>query len=149
LGDGIASGLGGQSGGTGHTGVDLDDGVLEAVGVQSELAVTAALDLQSRDDIQSGGTQHLELLIGQGLGGSHHDGVAGVHANGVDVLHGTHGDDVASGVTEHLELHFLPTGNAALNQNLVDAAEVNAAVGDLPQGGLVVGNAAAGAAQGV
>ena len=33
LGDGVARGLGGQGGGPGHPGVDLDDGVLKAVGV--------------------------------------------------------------------------------------------------------------------
>ena len=72
-----------------------------------------------------------------------------MHAHGVDVLHGAHGDHVARGVPHDLKLDFLPAGNAALNEHLAHAAQVDAAVGDLPQGVLVVGDAAAGAAQGV
>ena len=149
LGDGVAGGLGGQGGGAGHTGVDLDDRVLIAVGVQGELHVAPALDLQGGDDVQSGGAEHLIFLVGQGLGGGHHDGVAGVHAHGVDVLHGAHGDHVAGAVPHDLELDLLPAGDAPLDEHLAHTGEVDAAIGDLLQGGPVIGDAAAGAAQGV
>src|SRR5699024_5305047 len=146
---GVAGGLGGQGGGAGHTGVDLDDRVLIAVGVQGELHVAPALDLQGGDDVQGGGTEHLILLVGQGLGGGHHDGVAGVHAHGVDVLHGAHSDHVARAVPHDLELDLLPAGDAPLDEHLAHAGEVDATVRDLLQRGAVVGDAAAGAAQGV
>ena len=149
LGDGVASGLGGQGRRAGHTGIDLDDCILEGVRVQGELHVAAALDLQGGDDVQGGGAEHLELPVGQGLGGGHHDGVAGVDAHGVDVLHGADGDDVAGGVPHDLELDLLPAGDAPLDEHLVDPGQVQAAVADLPQGDLVVGDAAAGAAQGI
>jgi len=149
LGDGVAGGLGGQGGGAGHTGVDLDDRVLIAVGVQGKLHVAAALDLQGGDDVQGGGAEHLELPVGQGLGRSHHDGVAGVDTHRVDVLHGADGDDVAGGVPHDLELDLLPAGDAPLDEHLVDPGQVQAAVRDLPQGDLVIGDAASGAAQGV
>ena len=149
LGDGVAGGLGGQGGGAAHAGVDLDDGILVAVRVQGQLDVAAALDLQGGDDVQGGGAEHLVLLVGQGLGGGHHDGVAGMDAHGIDVLHGADLDDVASGVPHDLELDLLPAGDGALDEDLAHPGHVDATVGDLPEGGLVIGDAAAGAAQGV
>lgn len=83
LGNGVAGGLGGQGRGAGHTGVDLDDRVIVAVWLQGKLAVAATLNAQLGDDIQRGGTQHLVLVIGQGLGGSHDHGIAGVDTDGV------------------------------------------------------------------
>ena len=67
----------------------------------------------------------------------------------VDVLHGADGDDVAGGVPHDLELDLLPAGDAPLDEHLVDPGQVQAAVRDLPQGDLVIGDAASGAAQGV
>ena len=149
LGDGVAGGLGGQGGGPGHAGVDFDDRVLEGVGVEGQLYVAPALDLQGGDDVERGGAEHLVLPVGQGLGGGHHDGVAGVDAHGVDILHGADLDDVAGGVPHDLELDLLPAGDAPLDEHLAHPGEVDAPVGNLPQGGLVVGDAAAGAPQGI
>ena len=70
-------------------------------------------------------------------------------AHGVDVLHGADLDHVAGGVPQDLELDLLPAGDGALDEDLAHAAEMDAPVGDLPQALLVVGDAAAGAAQGV
>ena len=70
-------------------------------------------------------------------------------AHGVDVLHGADGDDVAGGVPHDLELDLLPAGDAPLDEHLAHPGQVDAPVGDLPQGGLVVGDAAAGAPQGI
>ena len=152
LGDGIPRGLGGQGGGPGDSGVDLDDGVLKAVGVQGKLAVAAAFNAQLLDDFQGGGAEHLVLPVGQGLGGGHHDGVAGVDAHGIDVLHGADGDDVAGGdggalvVPHHLELDLLPPEDVLLDEHLGDGGVVQAHGGLLPQLGLVVGHTAAAAA---
>ena len=77
-----------------------------------ELHVAPALDLQGGDDVQGGGAEHLELPVGQGLGGGHHDGVAGMDAHGVDVLHGADGDHVAGAVPHDLKLNLLPAGDA-------------------------------------
>ena len=70
-------------------------------------------------------------------------------AHGVDVLHGADGDDVAGAVPHDLELNLFPAGDAPLDEHLTHTAEVDAPVGDLLQGGAVVGDASAGAAQGV
>ena len=52
-GNGIAGGLGGQRGGTGDTGVDLNEIVSGGIGVESKLNVAAALHLQRPDDLCS------------------------------------------------------------------------------------------------
>ena len=148
LGNGVAGGLGGQGGGAGHTGVHLNDGVLKGVRVQGKLAVAAAHDAQLGDDVQSGGAEHLVLLVRKGQGRGHHDGVPGVDAHRVKVLHGADGDHVAGTVPQGLKLDLLPAGDAALHQNLVDGGLVQTTLGDLFQGDRVLGDAAAGAAQG-
>ena len=81
-GDGVARGLGGQSRRAGHAGVDLDEVILAGVGIERELDVTAALDLQLADELDGGIVEHLLVMLGQGHDGSHHDGVAGVNAHG-------------------------------------------------------------------
>ena len=70
-------------------------------------------------------------------------------AHGVDILHGADLDDVAGGVPHDLELDLLPAGDAPLDEHLAHPGEVDAPVGDLLQGGPVIGDAAAGAAQSV
>ena len=149
LGDGISRGLGGQGGGAGHPGIDLDDRVLKALRIQGELAVAPADDAQGGDDIQRGGAEYLVLLVRQGQGRSHHHAVAGVNAYGVHILHGADGDDVADAVSHDLELDLLPPGYGFLDQHLSDGGEGQAALGDLPQSGLVRRAAAASAPQGI
>ena len=141
---GVAGGLGGQSGGTGHTGVNLDDRVLEGLGIQSKLHVAAALDLQGGDDVQSGGAQHLELPVGQGLGGGHHDGVAGVDATGsifsmeqiwmtLPAESRMTSNSISFQPEMHRSMSTWPTRERWMPRS------------QSPQGGLVVGDAAAGA----
>ena len=148
LGDGVAGGLGGQGRGTGDTGVDLNNSVFKAVGVQSELAVAAAHDAQGRHDVQGGGAQHLIFLVGKGQGRGRHDGIAGVYAHRVEVFHGAHGDDVAHAVPHGLELDLLPAEDVLFHQHLVDGAGLQAARSHGFQLAGVVGHAAAEAAQG-
>ena len=148
LGDGVAGGLGGQRGGAGHTGVDLDDRVVEAVGLERELAVAAALDAQLGDDVQRSGAQHLILVVGQSLGGGHDHRVAGVDADGVEVLHVTDSDDVALVVAHDLILDFFPARDALFHKDLVDGGKTEAVGADLNELCLVRADAAAGAAHG-
>ena len=148
LGNGIAGGLGGQGGGAGHTGVHLDDRILKAVRVQSQLHVAAAHDAQMGDDVQRGLPQHLELLVRQSLGGGHHDGVAGVDAYRVKVLHGADGNHVAHAVPHGLKLDLLPAEDGPLHQNLGNRRGIQTGLGDDPQLRFVGSGAAAGTAQG-
>ena len=131
LGDGIAGSLGGQGRGTGHTRIDLDDGVLKAVGMQRKLAVAAAFHAQSLNDMDGCCPQHLIFLVGQGQGRCHHDGVSCMDAHRVDVLHGAHGDGVVLAVPDDFELDFLPPCYALLHQDLSDGRQTQAVDADL------------------
>ena len=143
-----AAGLGGQGGGPGHPGVDLDDVVAEGLGVQGELDVAASLDLQCPDQPQGAVPQEVVLLVGEGLAGGHHDGVAGVDAHRVDVLHVAYGDGGVVGVPHHLVLDLLVALDALLDEHLVDRGELQGVAHHVPQLSVVGGEAAAGAPQG-
>ena len=145
--DGIAGRLGREGGGAGDAGVDLDDRVLKAVGVQRELAVAAADDVERGDDVQRGGAEHLVLLIRERERGGDDNAVAGVHADGVEVLHGADGDDVAGGVAHCLKLDLLPAVDVLFDKDLGDGGGGEPAQGGRAHLLLVIRDAAAGAAE--
>ena len=149
LGDGITGGLAGQRGRTGHTGIYLDDTVFKAVRIQRVLHVAAAGDAQFGDDIQGRSSQHLVFLVSQSLGRSHHDTVSRMHAHRVDIFHVADRNAVSGAIPHYLILDFLPSGDAALHQHLSHTGKPQAVFQDLNQFLLVVGNAAAAAAQSV
>ncbi len=90
----------------------------------------------------------LVFAIGERLRRGHGDGVAGVHAHGIEVFNRANNDDVVGEVAHHLELEFLPAEHALFDQALVHRREVEAAGENLHQLFAVVGDAAAGAAEG-
>ena len=116
--------------------------------MQGELAVASALHPQLVDDIQGGGAQHLVLFVRQSHRRGNDNGVAGVHAHGVQVLHGADGNGIARAVPHDLELDLLPPGDALFHQHLGNGRKGQAVGGNLPQLFRAVDNAAAGAAQG-
>ena len=122
--DRVAGRLRGECGRARHAGVDLDDGVVEAVGVERELAVAAADDAERGDDVQRRAAQHLKLLVRERQRRGDDDAVAGVHADGVKVFHAAHGDDVAGAVAHGLKLDLLPAVNVALDKDLRDRGRV-------------------------
>ena len=73
--------------------------------------------------------------------------VAGVHAHRIDVLDRADDDAVVGLVADDLHLEFLPAEHRFLDQHLVGRRGVDAALDDLDELGLVVGDAAAGAAE--
>ena len=148
LGDGVAGGLGGQGRGPADPGIHFDDRVLKALRVQCQLHVAATHDPQVGDDVQRRLAEHLELLVRQGLGGGHHDGVAGMDTHRVQVLHGADGNHVAHAVPHGLELDLLPAEDGLLHQNLRDGRGVQAGARDDLQLVGILGRAAARAAQG-
>ena len=82
LGNRAARRLRRKGGGTADARVDLDDGIVERIGIERELAVAAALDFQRGDDVQRGAAEHLVLLVRQSQRGRNDDGVARMHADG-------------------------------------------------------------------
>ena len=147
-GDGIAAGLGGQSRGPGDAGVDLDQVVAEGLGIQGELDVAAALDAEGADQLKRAAPQKLVLLVGQGLAGADDDGVTGMDAHGVEVLHVADGDGRVIAVADDLVLDLLVALDALFDKNLMDGRELEGVLHQEAELLLVVGEAAAGAAEG-
>ncbi len=72
---------------------------------------------------------------------------AGMHAHRIDVLDRTDDDAVIVFVAHHFHLELFPAEHRLLDQHFVGGGRVDAALDDLDELGLVVGDAAAGAAE--
>ena len=149
LGNGETRGLGGQRGRTAHARVHLDDDQAAGVGVHGKLHVGAAgLDADLLQNGERGHAHALILKVGERLRRRHGDGVAGMHAHGVEVLDGAHDDAVAGVVTHDLHLVLFPTLDGLLDQHLVGGREFQALAHDGDELLVGVSDAAAGAAEG-
>src|SRR5439155_10436056 len=96
--------------------------------VDGELHVRASgIDADFPQATQGGIAHHLIFAICQRLRGRHGDGVARVDAHGVEILDGTDDDGVVGEVAHDLQLEFLPTEDAFLNQDFVDGRQIDAA----------------------
>ncbi|GKT75685.1 hypothetical protein ColTof4_08108 [Colletotrichum tofieldiae] len=114
----VSGSLGGQSRRTRKTGVDLNDTVVEAVGLERILNIALSHDTKMTNDLNGGGSQHVVLLITQGLTGSNDDTVSGVNAQGIEVLHVANSNAVVVRVTDDLILNLLPALQRLLDQDL-------------------------------
>ncbi len=99
-------------------GVDLDNAVFHAVGIQGKLDVAAAFDAQVPDDAQRGASQHLVLFVRQGLAWGHDDGVARMNADGIDVFHAADRDRIVGAVPDHFKLDLFPACDTAVEEDL-------------------------------
>ena len=90
----------------------------------------------------------LVFAVGERLRGGDGDGVAGVHAHGVEIFDRADDDDVVFDVAHHLEFVFFPAEDGFFDQRLVHGREIEAAGEDFHQLFAVVGDASAGAAEG-
>ena len=158
----IAGGLAGQGRAAADPGIDFNDivgGVRLPVrgqrgrhlrmGVQGQLNVAAALNAQAANYLEAGSAEHLVLFIGQGLAGGYYDTVSGMGAHRVEVFHIADGNAVVSPVPDDFVFHFFPTHQGTLEQHLGDGAGGQAALHNFLEFRPGVGNAAAGAAQGI
>ena len=123
---------------TRHTGIHLDQVVLEREGVEGKLHVATTFDLQFADDLQGRTAQHLELLGREGLRRSDYHRVARVDTYGVDVLHRADGDSRIVRVAHHLKLDLLVTLDRLLDQHLVHGREEQGVTHHLSQLLLVI-----------
>src|SRR5262249_36631637 len=93
-------------------------------------------------------TKDLVLLVRKRHCGCHRDRIPRVDAHGVDVLDGTHHDEVVATIAHDLELELLPAENALLDEDL-GRRRLRQSPSDLRfELGLVPGNATARSAQG-
>ena len=127
VGQRIAGGLAGQSARAREPGVDLDDAVIGAPGVERVLDVALADDAEMADGLDRHRAEQLVLLVVERLARGHDDGLARVDAHRVEVLHVADGDAVVAPVAHHLVLDLLPAAQALLDQHLGHAAGEGAA----------------------
>ncbi|GKT92902.1 LOW QUALITY PROTEIN: hypothetical protein Ct61P_10752 [Colletotrichum tofieldiae] len=146
-GQGVSGGLGSKGRGSRQSGVDLDNAVLPGKGVQGILDVALSDNTQVADDVDSRGTKHVVVFVGQGLRRSNNDGVTGVNAERVEVLHVAHRDAVVLRITNNLVLNLLPALHTALDEHLRTGGK--GLVAEIEQLGLVVGETTAKTTQGI
>ncbi len=148
LGDGKAGSLRGQRRGARNARIHLDHRHAAVDGIDGKLHIGAAgLDADLAHDGNGRVAHLLVLAVGERLRGGHGDGVAGMHAHGIEVLNGADDDDVVGEIAHHLQLVLLPAQHALFDQALVNGRKVQPTSQNLHQLFAVVGDAAAGAAQ--
>ncbi len=147
LGDREAGRLGGQGGGPRHARVHLDDDDASVARVDGELDVAAAgVHPHGADDVDADVAELLVFAVGERQGRGDGDRVAGVHADGVDVLDRADDDGVVGRVAHELELVLLPPEDGLLEQHLGGRRVAQSRAGDAAEVLLVVGEARAEAA---
>ena len=147
LGDRIAGRLGGERRRARNARIDLDDRVVEALGIERKLTVAAADDAERRDDVERGAAEHLILLVRQRERRSDDDAVARVDPDRIEVLHTADGDDVAARVAHGLKFDLFPAVDILLHQDLRDRRSVEPRFCDGQKFFLGIGDAAARAAE--
>ena len=144
-----ARGLRRQRAGARHARVHLDDDHAAIDRVDGKLHVRAAgVHADFAQHGQAGIAQDLVFLVGERLCWSHGDGVAGVHAHGVQVFNRADDDAVVRLVTHHFHLILFPAQQRLFNQQFLGGRGFQAALANGLKLFGVVGDAAAGAAQG-
>ncbi len=141
----IARRLACEGRGAGQAGVDFYDAIVIRLGIEGELYVALAHDAQVANTFDGKLLKHLHLLVLEGACRRHHDALARMDAEGVEVLHRGHGEAVVAGVADALELYLLPPLQALLHEHL--GREGEGALRYLAEGLLVGTDTAAQAAQ--
>jgi hypothetical protein len=148
LGDGKPGRLRGERGGTRHARVHFDDDEAPVGRIDRELHVRAAgLDADLAQHRDRGVAHDLVFLVGERERRRDGDRIAGMHAHRIDVLDRTDDDAIVFFVAHHLHLEFLPAQHRFFDQHFAGGGGVDAAFDDVDELGLVVGDAAAGAAE--
>ena len=148
LGDRKAGRLRGQRRGARHARIHLDDDEPAVGRIDRELHVGAAglhPDLAQHRD--RGVAHDLIFLVGQRQRRRDGDRIAGMHAHRIEVLDRADDDAIVVLVAHHLHLELFPAEHRFLDQHFGGRRGVDAALDDLDELRLVVGDAAAGAAE--
>jgi hypothetical protein len=141
--------LRGERRGARDTRVHLDQHEVSVRRVDRELDVRAAGgDADGARAREGGVAQPLVGGVVQCLLRGHRPGVAGVNADGIEVLDRADDHAVAGGVAHHLELEFLPARDRALHEHLSDRARGEAGLDTRGELRPCPGQPAAGAAEG-
>src|SRR5260221_3459396 len=124
-----------------HARIHLDHGHSAVRRVHGELDVrSAGLDADLADDLARRVAHPLVFLVAEREDRRDGDAVAGVHAHRIDVLDRADDDEVVGSVAHHLELEFLPADHRFLDEDVVDRAELDAALREIAELFDVVGD---------
>ena len=149
LGDREPGRLRGERRGARDPRVHLDDHQPSVGRVDRELHVRpAGIDADLAEHRDRGVAHDLEFLVGQRQRRGDGDRIPGVDAHRIDVLDRADDDAVVRAVADHLHLEFLPAEHRLLDQHLGGGRGVEPALDDLEELLAVIGDAAAGAAEG-
>ena len=86
---------------------------------------------------------HLIFAIRQRLRRSYGDGIAGVHAHGIEIFNRANDDAVVGLVAHHLKLEFLPAEHAFFDKHFMHGRKIESALQNFFGFLAIVGNAAA------
>ena len=114
-----------------------------------ELHVGAADDLNALDDLVRSLLKPLLTFFGNGEHGRGAEGIAGMHAEGIDVFNEADGDHVVVRITHHLKLQLLPAEDGFLHQDLPHQTGLKPSGADGFQLFFIIDQAAARAAHGI
>ena len=148
FGDGKASGLGGQGGTARDAGVHLDHNHAASGRLDSELNIgPAGLDADFPNDGGGGIAHALIFLVGEGLRGSHGDGVAGVDAHGIEIFDRADDHEVVADVAHDFQLELFPAEDGLFDEGLMHRAGIERQGDGFGKLFVIVGDGAAGAAE--
>ena len=123
-----AGGLRRERGAAADAWIHLDDDHAARVGMHGELDVRSARLHADLADAGEGEVAHdLVFAIGERLDRRHGDGVASVHAHGVEVLDGADDDAVVRLVADDLHLELLPAEQRFLDEHFRHRREIESA----------------------
>jgi hypothetical protein len=129
--------------------VHLDHHHAAGIGIDRPLHVRPArLDADLAQHREGGRAHALVFLVCERQRGRHGDRVARMHAHRVDVFDGAHDDRVVGAVAHDLHLELLPAEQRFVDQDLAHRRGVETGAAHRLEIVAVVGDAAAGAAQG-
>ena len=149
LGDREAGGFAGQCGTAGDPRVHLDHHHASVFGIDGKLHVGAArFDADFTDDCGGGIAHALVFLVGEGLRWGNGDGVAGMHAHGVEILNRADDDEIVAEIAHYFEFVLFPAEDRLFHERFVDGAHVERVGNRFGKFLLVVGDRATGATEG-
>src|SRR5580698_2519706 len=148
----LAIGNGGfrsERGAAGNARVHLDNDHAAILRIDGELHVrSAGIDADFAQAADGAIAHHLIFAIGEGLGGSDCDRVAGMDAHGVEIFDGADDDYVVGEIAHDFELELFPAEGALFDENFVDGREVESTFENGDEIFVVVRDASAGTAHG-
>ena len=120
-----AGGFAGQRGAARNARIHFDYGHAAVFGIDGELDVrTAGLYAYFANDGRGGIAHALIFLVGKRLRWRDSDGIAGMHAHGIEIFNRADDHEVVAKIAHNLEFVFFPTEDGFLHESLVNGAHI-------------------------